>query len=66
MTQLKGNYGKVYDVFAEDYYYEVDYLDEPTRSYKSKNMKVDLDARTMKLDLSSSAPKVEKGQKVEL
>ena len=66
MTQLKGNYGSAYDVFAENYNYEVDYLDEPSKSYKSKNMKVDLDARTMKLDLSSSAPKVEKGQKVEL
>ena len=46
-------YGSAYDVFAENYYYEVDYLDEPTRSYRSKLMKVDLDARTMKLNLSS-------------
>ena len=61
---MKGNYGSAYDVFAGNYYYKVSYLDEPTKSYQL--MRVDLDVRAMKLDLSSSAPKVEKGQKVEL
>ena len=59
-------YGSAYDVYAESYYYEVDYLDDRSKSYKSKVIRVDLDAKTIKLNLSSSAPKLEKGQKVEL
>ena len=49
VKQLKGTYGDSYDIFSENYYYEVDYLDDKSKSYKSKVFKLDLDMRKLHL-----------------
>ena len=49
-----GSYGGSFDIFSESYYYEVEYLDDPEKSYRSKNLKIDLDA-IMTLDFTNRA-----------
>ena len=55
VKQLKGLYGEAYNVFSEVYIYEVEYLDEPSRSFKSEPMRLDLDSRKIKLNLQNAA-----------
>lgn len=54
--QMKGTYGSAYDVFSETYYYQVDYLDDRSQSYKSDLKDVDLDLRSIELNLSPDHP----------
>ena len=55
VKQMKGMYGGAYNIFSEKYIYEVEYMDEKSRSYKSKPMTLDLDARETILGLANAS-----------